>query len=282
MVYVAFGNQILRQNGSLGAPDVKINDSQEPFFVDLELPLGDQNYYTLAIYDNDVNMAPYVHLFAYNILGGDLMSANFIFRYEPPNPPKDSPIHTYHVEVYRQLGKVEYPQLNLTRHNFPLKKMLNLATKVDKMAFTVGDPPILSRIQIPTIDVPVYTTSPTSPRVSSGIQIPTIIGSQITSIVPTGRGQHNFFVPESNLSEQQKKFCSCILKVGARGTARNKYAVCDHSVGTTTRDCSANYNFLVMPDDLIQEFASAHNIDLPIPYNRQQAINIIYSKKGKK
>ena len=303
MVYISFGNQILRQNGALAVPDVKFENATDPFFVDLELPLGDKNYYTLVIYDNDAPypnnnyLSPYVHLFAYNILDGDVYNADLVLSYEPPNPPRDSPIHKYHVEVYRQKGKIGYPKLNLTRHNFPLKNMLNLATRTDRLTFTVGDPPTVpsfgngSPIVIPSVPSFGNSSSIRIPSVpsfgnSSPIRIPSVpvvstmnpVTTLESDIVPTGRGQHDFFISDSNLDETQKKFCSCIIKVEAKGGVRSPYAICAHSVGTTTRDCSKNYNFRRMPDYLIQAYASLHHIDLPEPYNRQQALGLIHNK----
>jgi len=49
------------------------------------------------------------------------------------------------------------------------------------------------------------------------------------------------------LDENEKKYSSCILKVGSRGGVYNKYAVC------TSRRCSENYDLNRMPEEYKQE-----------------------------
>jgi hypothetical protein len=61
------------------------------------------------------------------------------------------------------------------------------------------------------------------------------------------------FKKDSNLSDHERKYCSCIVKVGSKGGAKNKYAICAHSTGTTSRNCFENYDLNRMPDDYRNE-----------------------------
>lgn len=328
MVYVVFGDQVLRSSNGLILPDIKEQDAKNKFEIDLEIPLGDPRYYTVVIHDLTF---PYVHMLAYNVQQNNLLNSDYLFEYEPPNPPLNSSPHIYSVEVYRQPYKIARINNVYQRMGYPVDKSVQGFPLVDAMAFTVGDVispivndseinlassmglsvpspqqgiqiPRISRvdstsmvpspqqsIQIPDISrvspqqgiqMPKISPVLSSPSVSSGIQIPVIPSSPIITQPQRflKRGQHDFFIENTNLTDLQQKFCSCILKVEARGTARNSYAVCAHSVGTTTRECTANYDFDKMPDYLIQSYASLHKKELPEPYNRQQAISFLKNK----
>ena len=61
------------------------------------------------------------------------------------------------------------------------------------------------------------------------------------------------FKEDNDLSEREKKYCSCLLKVGSKGSAYNKYAVCNKSTGGQNRRCRQNYDMDRMPDEYNQE-----------------------------
>src|SRR5436190_15029263 len=271
MVYLYFGNKLVSKQPS-GLQDIKPHEAQEPFQIDLEIPDNDTALYTLIIVDNDApypnaaSLSPYVHLFEYNIQGGDVNTGEYLFEYEAPNPPKDSPPHTYHVAVLKQPGHVEYHSENFPRENFPLELMTSLDQLVDELKFTVGDPPVGPMTTV-ALQNPMISKLPTP-----SVQIPT------SQIAPSGRGQHDFFKKDTNLSEEQKKYCSCILKVTDKGGARIPYAVCAKTVGTTTRDCSVNYDFERMPDHLLRAQLKLHKMEIPSPWNRQQALQVLHGK----
>ncbi len=70
-----------------------------------------------------------------------------------------------------------------------------------------------------------------------------------------GKGEH---AP----SEQEAKFCRCVLHVAAKGSAYSPYAVCAKSVGTTYRWCTENvYDFESMADSDLRAYADLHGID---------------------
>jgi hypothetical protein len=83
------------------------------------------------------------------------------------------------------------------------------------------------------------------------------------------------FVPGNPLTERQQKYCSCRLKVLAKGNTTNPNAVCAKSTGTTYRDCWAWYAWERLPDDEIAAYAKTHNIQVPNPYNREQMLQTI-------
>lgn len=120
-------------------------------------------------------------------------------------------------------------------------------------------------------------------------------------LVPTPKSLKNgdqsismdsYFKSDSNLTEQQKKWCRCVLKVadkqpGACNTEKawfetrdgktcyNPYAICSKSVGTSVRTCGENYDFESLSDNHLIAYAELHqnskdgiNIEIPVPYDR--------------
>ena len=86
---------------------------------------------------------------------------------------------------------------------------------------------------------------------------------------------------EDRITEGEKKFCSCVLKVNAKGGVKSPYAVCASTVGTTvgrSRKCDANYDFSAMPDDLLRSYLDLKKVTLPGEYNRDAALNAIKNK----
>lgn len=87
------------------------------------------------------------------------------------------------------------------------------------------------------------------------------------------------FVPNSPLTEKQKKFCSCYLQVGSKNYISNPFAICAKSIGTTSKNCGKYFDFNAMSDDMILSYLKIHNLKIQYPYNRQKALNIIYNSK---
>lgn len=111
--------------------------------------------------------------------------------------------------------------------------------------------------------------------------------------------KYDFFKEDSDLTEQQKKYCSCVLDVAGKQTpeclhqrawrkvvAGEKcympWAVCAKSVGTTSRKCAANFNFFNMTDDQLKAYANLNRIDIPRPYNRNSMLENINHYKSEK
>lgn len=273
MFYLKFGN-VLLISGTGFIPDITREQAKQDFKIGIDVPFGDK-LYTLVIFDNDApypgrnTASPYVHLFVYNIRNGDVVNGDYLLDYVPPNPPVDSPPHVYQVQLWSQPSKLNYIKGN-GRSNFPLNEMLKQSSFVDRFDFTVGD---FGTIPLST-EAPVAPTPSSfsgslfgSPRYVPPPASPSIVGNR-----------HDFFRSDSTLTEQQKKYCSCQLKVTDKGTAYNPYAVCAKSVGTTTRDCTNNYDFNKMPDNLLRAYLRLHKLPVIEPYNRNDALATINAK----
>lgn len=283
MLSLQFGDKIVR--GDLGfVPDVPYEDALK--IPEISLQTSVPGLYTLVIIDNDApypaprdTLAPYAHLFIYNIPNGDVASGKYLLEYEVLNPPRDSPIHVYHALLYLQYNHLEYKKnSDASRERFPLSVMTKYSKLIESVPFTVGDPPIIDS-QHQSINL----VSPPATLGLSGTVTPAVSLlplSEVISIPPAKRGEHNFFKSGSTLTEQQKKYCSCQLKVTASGSAYNPYAVCAKSVGTTVRSCSTEYDFNRMPDNLIQAYLELHKVPYTGPFNRQSAIAAINQKMG--
>ena len=119
----------------------------------------------------------------------------------------------------------------------------------------------------------------------------------------------NYFKSDSDLPEDKKKWCRCVLKVAGKQQGPcniekawfetrdgqrcyNPYRVCASSVGTTSRDCSQHYDFNSFSDEDLITYAQLHqnskdgiDIIIPVPYNRNTMLGNIKTwkdLKGKK
>jgi len=246
MVYVKFGD-----NKTKGDILTQL-ETQQPIYVDLELSKDEIQYlHTVILYDMDApypspynTMSPYIHWLVYNIRDGDLSKGTTAITYEPPDPPEDSPSHTYKLVIFRQLEPIT-PMIPEIRNNFPLSRFINKHNLL-----------WISEFQFSVI-----------PSNSSN----------------SNNNPNSFFFKEdSTLTEGEEKFCRCYLKVAAKGKVRNPYAICAKSVGTTSRKCGESFDFEAMPDDLLIAYLKVHKLEVPSPYNRKQALLTVYrSKKNK-
>lgn len=194
---------------------------------------------TLIIYDEDApypsrnTMSPYLHLLLTNIPDSQIEKGSVIMPYTPPSPPQNSEPHHYVVAVYNQHKKVENPVVS-KRDNFSVQNL----------------------------------TKAMSPREQKYIIVfPSTrefyISDNRISITPNPN--HPLIIQNSMLSEDEQKFCSCVVDVAVKQpgscnlekawfeeresrTCYNPYAVCARQIGTSTRNCDANYNFKAMTD----------------------------------
>jgi hypothetical protein len=87
-----------------------------------------------------------------------------------------------------------------------------------------------------------------------------------------------YFKKDSTLSDEQKKYCRCLLKVEAQGRGTNPYAICTASVkrrGSFT--CGEHYNYSSMPKESREAFARLHHMN-PSDYSEQGLINALNRK----
>ena len=256
---------------------------------------------------NNIN-SPYLHLLVTNIKGMDIKGGDSLINYMPPTPPSDSLPHNYNIDVYLQ-PNIILPVKHKVRTKFNLMKFVsdhNLQL-VDRASFKVGSivPTAGSSFSNP-ISYPVPSkpsgnpvlpsiTTQTTPTIPPIPTIPTIPPNQIQRKSVT----ENFFVADSDLPENKRKFCRCVLKVadkqrGACNIERawfetregkkcySPYRVCAKSVGTTSRECGKNYDFNSFSDDHLITYAQLHQKDkdgiiphIPDPYDRQTMLDNI-------
>lgn len=222
-------------------------------------------YYTLIIYDLDAIKAPYIHLLINNILGNDIANGDKVFSFEKPNPPLNSGPHKYVIALFGQNNRV--PNGNrLNRASFPLNQYIlqnNLSLIANETLIVDPSDKAFHLYN----DDPPFTFNPNHPII---------------------RG-------DSNLTDGEQKYCSCVIDVAAKEPSRcnlerayfekrdgrtcaNPWAVCSKSVGHSNRNCSSNYNYDQMTDIQLEAFSNLHNIDVPSPYNRQYLLNAIKTK----
>jgi len=100
-----------------------------------------------------------------------------------------------------------------------------------------------------------------------------IIPPQILASSPSQTG----FV--RGLEGSDEKECSCRVKVAAKGTAVNPYAVCKHSTHGHMHTCSEYYDFEAMTPEQLRGYASLEHLDVSNATTKQDLLNAIYAWK---
>ena len=217
---------------------------------------------TVIMYDLEGN----VHLLITNIKGNDIDSGTPLVEYNAPLP---SVPRLYNIDIYQQPSIIDNNEIS-NLQEFIRTNGLKL---VDRASFQIGS-------KVPTI----------------GSKVPTI-GTRKSRKFETAEEKANYFIPGTTLTEQQQKWCRCVLKVadkqkGACNTEQawfqtrenktcyNPFAVCSASVGTSTRECGDNLNFEALSDDYLLAYAQLHQntkhiIRIPEPYDRSQMLRNI-------
>lgn len=133
------------------------------------------------------------------------------------------------------------------------------------------------------------SSTPNKSSIQSSIRVPTAKSAE----------KRNFFKSNTTLDESKQKFCRCVLHVADKEkgacltekawyeqrdghTCYNPYAVCAKSTGTSSRECSDNYDFDGFSDDDLIAYAQLHNKDIavPNPYNRFEILENIHKWKA--
>lgn len=208
---------------------------------------------TLVMYDKDM-IQPYIHYLLVNIMNTDMSTGFESISYQPPNPPKGSGSHRYTILLYQQL------------HPYEEIKMDNYRADIDLLPFIKDN----YGGEIFRVDFLVENSEARS-------DFDTLAYDPMQSSTKDYRHLHHkdLLKQDGSLTEQQQKYCSCLVKVEAEGSARNPYAVCAKTVGTTSRECSAHYNYEAMPNDLLRAYMNKESLPIPKPWNRQHALNYI-------
>lgn len=86
----------------------------------------------------------------------------------------------------------------------------------------------------------------------------------------------------SSLDEHQRKYCRCLLKVEAKGSARSPYGICTKSTGGQVHSCSQYYDFGAMDIDMLLAYMSLHNLPTGGITTREDALRAIGQWKQSK
>ena len=214
---------------------VKINsDSSGILSIDLETYPNDKTNRTVVILSNGK-----LQSFLYNIVGNDVSSGKYLYMYNPSH-------EDYNILIYNQDKPVEYSNVD----NFSLEKAVKGFELVESFHFASGCKMCSSKNMESLSDSGEMVS--TCQDCDSKMKV---LGTSEMGYDRYGKygGYTSYkegdvtFKPDSTLSDRERKYCSCILKVGSKGTAYNKYAVCAKSTGTTSRNCRANYDLENMP-----------------------------------
>ena len=186
----------------------------------IDLEVNDNSYRTVII-----RTPKGINLFIYNILGNDASRGKYLFSFKKLDD-KD-----YEILVYDQDKAVEYSDIShLSMNNFPIEKATQgfiLRERANTYNHIVN--PFGWKKDNPSYDS--YNSYQKGKKDEVG-----------PFSLQRGKKDGVYFRPDSDLSERERKYCSCLLKVGSKGTSYNKYAVCAKSTGTTSRRCRQNYD----------------------------------------
>lgn len=202
----------------------------------------DLNKYHTIVLRNDKGD---IYLLVYNIIGSNGLNGIKLVDYRDPSPGDNM----FLLEVYEQFGSIA------PKDTQSINDIINRSYLVDQFVYTLDSGSSV-----------VY--NPPKKESNSGSGRPRGIKK---GEVPFKSG--------NNLSTQEKKYCSCQLKVQSQEGAVNPYAVCAKSVGTSTRDC--NFDFDKMSNVYLKAYMDLHNIEYKKPFNRKAALRKIKNKLGK-
>ena len=232
---------------------VKINsDSKGILSINLETDPNDGVSRTVVIKSKGR-----IYFFLHNIVGNMVETGDYLYLFEDSD-------EDYTILVYNQDVPVDYSPGNYQQDNFPLDKAVQGFELMAALHFSG-----FCRI-CGSNDMELSTCrkcdSKTIIQPGNALSYDNYGGSYYTyrespNDKPTLRNRNNTsrnqqqvtFREDSDLSDKERKYCSCILKVGAKGGVRNKYAVCAASVGTTSRRYRENYDMESMPEVYRQE-----------------------------
>lgn len=89
--------------------------------------------------------------------------------------------------------------------------------------------------------------------------------------------KYDFMKP--SLSEGEKKYCRCLIRVEEKGGNYNPYAVCKSRIPEHVYSCSQYYDFSVMGLSELLAYASLHKIVVPDSTSREAVLRTIYTWK---
>ena len=194
--------------------------------------------FTLLMYDPDAPNPSYLHLLIVNSKGvNGYIDGNNLVEYLPPQREN----HRYIYAIYKQTSTEDITVGPIERSGFNTKQFA-------------------SKFRLEYVTSIIVTTKKSNPMSE---------GSNIK--------MHGFIKASSPLQKQDRKYCTCLVELQARGQSnvRNKYAVCKSSTGGSVRECGDEYDLDVMSIEYLKVLANNWGIKLTDPKNRLQIIRDI-------
>ena len=92
--------------------------------------------------------------------------------------------------------------------------------------------------------------------------------------------RYDFIRTDVPLSEKQRKYCRCLLRVEDKRSkglskARSPYALCTSTIGTQIRSCSQYYDWRVMDSDMLRAYLTLHKLHPIEPATRESLLQQI-------
>ncbi len=145
MVGITFGRTIQYRDPKSG--NTLKNEVSDDVNVTFDFTEAEKKFkHTIILYDKDApypnapTNAPYIHWLVSGITGVNIHSGDIIFPYLPPNPPVNSPPHTYILKVYRNSYPLEFRYTEYSRKNFPIDDFVNTNNliEIDHVSVELG------------------------------------------------------------------------------------------------------------------------------------------------
>lgn len=224
--------------------------------------------FTLLILDYNAQNPPFLHLLVINIPGNITpLNGDILAKYVPLKPPMNDPFHNYIFYLYVQPNRIVVndiiPSNGFNLQQFTRRYHLNL---------------------VDSITLRIVNNDQTFPESEEGVD-------KVTEKM----GKQSWIKSNSSLTEQQKKYCRCVLQVAEKqpGSCNmekawfeqregkecyNPYAICAKSVQTSYRGCGDEYDFNNLPTNLVTAYANLNNIKTT-GFERDDIIASIYRWK---
>nr|QBK89755.1 MAG: HeH/LEM domain protein [Pithovirus LCPAC101] len=243
---------------------------------DIMLPdLDDNSYYTVVMYDSDSDQPDsgvFIHYLLFNVVNDG--EGEELYSYVSPDP-QNGETHQYNIDIYKQPYEMDISITDNMRNDFDLEGLV-----------TDNEFKIRHRASF------LY---PYNNKINN-------------NKINKNKKHKNIFVSGSTLSENEKKYCSCVLSVASKQPSSdirdrtylskfgnytkgkyNPYAVCSASTKSTSQKCGTNYDFEAMPDELLRAYVnlmskSIKENGITVPpdekYNRKRWLKIVYQYKS--
>lgn len=101
-------------------------------------------------------------------------------------------------------------------------------------------------------------------------------------VITPGPVKDDFIKEGVDLTEKQRKYCRCLLKVESKGRAYSPYGVCTKSVGAQVHSCSDYYDWASMDLDMLLAYLTLHKVDISGVDSREKALEAIRKWKTSK